>query len=124
MNNVKVFVLMAGLTAMLVTVGGSFGGHQGAVMALLFAGVSNFVMYFMSSSMALRAYQAQIVSETQAPDLYAIVDRLRVQAGLPMPTLAVAPHRQPNAFATGRNPANAVVCVTEGLLGLVGLEEL
>jgi heat shock protein HtpX len=124
MNNMKVFVLMAGLTALLVTLGGSFAGQSGMTIMLLFAGAMNFFMYFASSSMVLRMYGARVVTAEQAPELYAIVDRLRQRAGLPMPTVAIAPHAQPNAFATGRNPENAVVCVTEGILKLVSQEEL
>ncbi len=81
-------------------------------------------MFFNSGKMALRAYRAQIVSREQAPELYDIVDRLRQRAGLPMPALAIAPHEQPNAFATGRSPEHAVVCVTEGLTRLVDRDEL
>ena len=124
MNNVKVFTLMAGMTALFVAIGGSFGGQSGMVMAFLFAGIMNFVMYFASSKMVLRMYGAQVVTEREAPELYAMVDRLRQRAGLPMPTLAIAPHAQPNAFATGRNPENAVVAVTEGILQLVSRDEL
>ncbi len=124
MNNVKVFVLMAGLTSLLVALGGAFGGQGGMVTALVFAGLMNFVMYFGSSKMVLRMYGAQVVTEREAPELYAMVDQLRQRAGLPMPTLAIAPHAQPNAFATGRNPQHSVVCVTEGILRLVSREEL
>jgi len=124
MNNVKVFALMAGLTALLVALGGAFGGQNGMVMMLVFAGASNFFMYFASSSMVLRMYKARVVTEQEAPELYAMVDRLRQRAGLPMPTLAIAAHEQPNAFATGRNPTHAVVCVTEGILRMVSKEEL
>jgi len=124
MSNVKVFMLMAGLTALLVVLGGSFAGQSGMTMMLLFAAAMNFFMYFASSSMVLRMYGARVVTAEQAPELYAMVDRLRQRAGLPMPTVAIAPHAQPNAFATGRNPANAVVCVTEGILKLVSKEEL
>jgi heat shock protein HtpX len=124
MTNVKVFVLMAGMTALFAAIGGAFGGQGGMMMALMFAGVMNFVMYYKSSSMVLRMYKAQVVDASQAPELYAMVDRLRQNAGLPMPTVAVAPHPQPNAFATGRNPENAVVCVTEGLLRLMSRDEL
>jgi heat shock protein HtpX len=124
MNNVKVFVLMAGLTALFVAIGGAVGGQSGMVMAFLFAGVMNFIMYWTSSSMVLRMYGAQIVTEREAPELYEIVDRLRQRAGLPMPTVAIAPHAQPNAFATGRNPEHAVVCVTEGIVKLMPRDEL
>jgi heat shock protein HtpX len=124
MNNIKVFVLMAGLTALFVAIGGAVGGQSGMVTALLLAAGMNFVMYWTSSSMVLRMYGAQIVTEREAPDLYQMVDRLRQRAGLPMPTVAIAPHAQPNAFATGRNPEHAVVCVTEGIMRLVSREEL
>jgi heat shock protein HtpX len=124
MNNVKVFALMAGMTALFGAIGGYMGGQSGMMMALAFAGVMNFVMYYKSSSMVLRMYNAHVITEADAPDLYAMVDRLRQRAGLPMPTVAIAPHEQPNAFATGRNPENAVVCVTEGILRLVSRDEL
>ena len=124
MNNLKVFVLMAGLTALFVALGGAVGGQSGMIFALVMAGVMNFIMYYTSSKMVLRMYGARVVTEREAPELYAMVDRLRRRAGLPMPTVAIAPHAQPNAFATGRNPENAVVCVTEGLMRLVDREEL
>jgi heat shock protein HtpX len=124
MNNVKVFVLMAGMTALFVAIGGAIGGSSGMTMALLFAGVMNFVMYWMSSTMVLKMYGAQKVTRADAPEIYDMVDRLRQKAGLPMPTVAIAPHAQPNAFATGRNPQNAVVCVTTGIVELVSREEL
>ena len=124
MNNVKVFVLMAGLTALFMAVGQAFGGQSGALTALLVAGVMNVVMFFASSSMVLRMYRARVIAEQDAPELFAMVDRLRQRAGLPMPTVAVAPHEQPNAFATGRSPEHAVVCVTAGLVRLVSPAEL
>jgi heat shock protein HtpX len=123
-NNVKVFVLMAGMTSLFVAIGGYFGGQSGMIMAFAFAGLMNFFMYFASAKMVLRMYGAQIVTEREAPELYAMVDRLRQRGGLPMPTLAIAPHAQPNAFATGRNPENAVVAVTDGLVRLVSRDEL
>jgi heat shock protein HtpX len=124
MNNVRVFMLMAGMTALFGVIGAAFGGQNGMVMALIFAGAMNFFMYWTSSKMVLRMYRAQVVTAAEAPDLYEMVDRLRQRAGLPMPTVAIAPHEQPNAFATGRNPENAVVCVTEGILKLISREEL
>ena len=124
MNNLKVFVLMAGLTALFVGIGGAVGGQSGMIMALLFAGVMNFIMYWTSSSMVLRMYGARVVTRNEAPEIYDMVDQLRQRAGLPMPTVAVAPHAQPNAFATGRNPEHAVVCVTEGIVNLVSRDEL
>lgn len=124
MNNVKVFALMAAMTAVLGAVGGAVGGQSGLVMALVFAGLMNVFMYWNSSKMVLKMYKAQVVDRAQAPELYEMTDRLRQRAGLPMPTLAIAPHDQPNAFATGRNYENAVVCVTSGLLNLVNRDEL
>jgi heat shock protein HtpX len=124
MNNMKVFVMMAGLTALFVALGGVFGGQVGMVIALLVAGAMNGVMYYASARMVLRMYRARVVTEAEAPALFAMVDRLRQRAGLPMPTVAIAPHEQPNAFATGRNYENAVVCVTEGLMRMVNREEL
>ena len=124
MNNIKVFVLMAGLTALFGAVGASVGGQGGMVTALFMAGAMNVFMYYTSSTMVLKMYGARVVSHAEAPELYGMVDRLRQRAGLPMPTVAIAPHDQPNAFATGRSPAHSVVCVTEGLLRLVTREEL
>ena len=124
MNNVKVFVLLAGLTALFGAIGAYFGGQGGMMIALVFAGLMNFVMYYGSSKMVLRMYGAHTVTAAEAPQLHEMVDRLRQRAGLPMPVVAIAPHAQPNAFATGRNPANSVVCVTEGIMGLLSKEEL
>ncbi len=124
MDNVKVFVLLAGMVALFGAVGGMLGGQGGMVAALAIAAVMSFMMYFNSGKMALRAYKAQVVTREQAPELYALVDQLRQRAGLPMPTVAIAPHPQPNAFATGRGPENAVVCVTQGLMQLVDRDEL
>ncbi len=124
MNNIKVFVLMAGLTGLVVAIGQVVGGGAGAMMGLLMAAAMNLFMYWGSSSMVLRSYGAQVVNAQQAPELYEMVDRLRQRAGLPMPIVAIAPHDQPNAFATGRNPENSVVCVTEGLMRMMNREEL
>jgi heat shock protein HtpX len=124
MSNLKVFVLMAGLTALFGALGGFIGGQAGMMMALVFAALMNVAMYWGSSKMVLRMYRARVVTPAQAPELYAMVDTLRRRAGLPMPVVAIAPHAQPNAFATGRNPQNAVVCVTEGLLQTLSVDEV
>lgn len=124
MNNVKVFVLMAGLTGLLMAIGQAVGGGQGAIIALLLSAGMNLFMYWGSSTMVLRSYGAQVVTAQEAPDLYGMVDRLRQRAGLPMPVVAIAPQDQPNAFATGRNPEHAVVCVTQGILRVLSTDEL
>jgi heat shock protein HtpX len=124
MNNVRTFVLMAGLLGLFVLAGQLIGGSSGLVAALVIGSLFNFIMYFFSDRLVLKMYGAQIVSEQEAPELYAVVDRLRQKAGLPMPTVAVAPHEQPNAFATGRSPERAVVAVTTGILKYMPQEEL
>jgi heat shock protein HtpX len=124
MNNVKTFVLMAGLLGLFLLAGQLLGGSSGLMVALVFGSLFNFVMYFFSDRLVLRMYRAQVVTAQEAPELYGMVDRLRQRAGLPMPRVAVAPHEQPNAFATGRNPEHAVVAVTTGILKYMPQEEL
>ncbi|HSJ07898.1 MAG TPA: zinc metalloprotease HtpX [Longimicrobiales bacterium] len=124
MERMKVFMLMAGLTALLVVLGGVIGGQQGMIVFFVLAAVMNFGMYWFSDRIVLRMYKARVIGEADAPELYAMVDRLRQRAGLPMPTVAIAPSEQPNAFATGRNHEHAVVCCTAGLLKLVSKPEL
>jgi heat shock protein HtpX len=115
---------MAGLTALLAAIGQYIGGSGGAVMMFLFAAIMNFSMYWWSDKMVLRMYRARVITPAEAPELYAIVDRLRQRAGLPMPTLAISPQPQPNAFATGRDPEHAVVCCTAGIVQALPQDEL
>jgi heat shock protein HtpX len=124
MNNLKTVVLMAGLLALFLLAGQLIGGASGLLAALVIGSLFNFGMYFFSDRLVLRMYGAELVDAQQAPELYAMVDRLRQRAGLPMPRVAVAPHEQPNAFATGRSPHHAVVAVTTGILKYVPQEEL
>ncbi len=124
MQYTKVFVMMAGLTALLVAFGGYFGGQNGAVLVFVLAAAMNFGMYWFSDRLVLRMYKARIIGPQEAPDLFNMVDRLRQRADLPMPVVAVAPSDQPNAFATGRNPEHAVVCVTAGILRALPPKEL
>ncbi len=124
MYNIRTLLLMAGLIALFVAVGGVVGGSSGMILALVLGGAMNFIMYFFSDRMVLRMYRAREVTRDDAPALYDLVDRLRQKAGLPMPRLAIAPHEQPNAFATGRNPEHAVVAVTSGILKYMPPEEL
>lgn len=124
MQMLKVVGLMTGLTVLMVGFGSYFGGTNGAILFLVIAAVMNFGMYWFSDRAVLAMYKARVLGPQDAPDLYDMVDRLRQAAGLPMPKLAVAPSEQPNAFATGRNPANAVVCVTAGIVRLLPPREL
>jgi heat shock protein HtpX len=124
MNNVKTFILMGALVGLFALVGQLVGGSSGLVTALVIGSLFNFIMYFFSDRLVLKGYGAQVVGPQEAPELYAMVDRLRQRAGLPMPTVAVAPHEQPNAFATGRSPEKAVVAVTTGILKYMPQSEL
>jgi len=90
----------------------------------MFAGVMNFVAYWWSDKIVLRMYGAQEIDEAQAPELFAVVRRLAQQAHIPMPRVYLIPQETPNAFATGRNPQNAAVAVTEGIMRLLDREEL
>jgi heat shock protein HtpX len=123
-NIFKTALLLAALTAMLVLVGGAIGGEQGMVVAFVLALVMNFASYWFSDRIVLAMYRARRVEEAEAPALYAMVRRLATQAGVPMPRLYVIPTETPNAFATGRNPRNAVVAVTEGIVRLLDRDEL
>src|SRR5262245_10762344 len=112
MNQVKTAMLLATLTALLVWAGQALAGEQGMVMAFIFAMVMNIGSYWYSDKIVLRMYNAQEVSEAQAPELYAVVAELAQRAGIPMPRVYIIPDQSPNAFATGRNPQNAAVAVT------------
>ncbi|MDT8341621.1 MAG: M48 family metalloprotease, partial [Longimicrobiales bacterium] len=124
MQMIKVFGLMTGLTVLLVGAGAYLGGQGGAILMFVLAAVMNFGSYWFSDRMVLRMYRARIVERADAPELYGMVERLARRAELPTPTVAIAPQPQPNAFATGRNPQNGVVCFTEGILRALPLEEL
>lgn len=124
LNSVKTAVLLAALTGILVAIGNAMGGPEGAFMALIFAGVMNFGAYWFSDKIVLRMYGAQEVSPVEAPRLHSIVDNLVMRAGIPKPKVYVIPTATPNAFATGRNPQNAAVAVTEGIMGMLNEDEL
>jgi heat shock protein HtpX len=94
------------------------------MLFFVMAAIMNFGMFWFSDRAVLRMYHARIIAPDEAPELYQMVDRLRQRAGLPMPTVAIAPSEQPNAFATGRSHKKAVVCVTAGILKLVDRKEL
>jgi heat shock protein HtpX len=112
------------LTSLILLVGYWLGGSAGLVIAVFLSLAMNAGTYFFSDKIALRSMGAQPVTESQAPALYAMVRELSTQAGQPMPRLYMSPTPQPNAFATGRNPANAAVCVTEGIMGMLTEREL
>jgi len=124
MNTLKTAFLLTLLTLFLVAIGDYFGGQNGMIIALIFAGIMNFVSYFFSDKIALATYRAQPVTREEAPRIYGIVERLTQKTGLPMPKIFVIPTESPNAFATGRNPNHASVAVTQGILGLLNDDEM
>ncbi|WP_416676517.1 zinc metalloprotease HtpX [Egbenema bharatensis] len=124
MNQIKTVALLGLLSGILVGIGYWLGGSGGALIGLAIAAVTNFVSWFSSDKIALAAYRAQPISREQAPKIYEMVERLCQRANLPMPRLYVVPSQGANAFATGRNPQNAAVAVTQGIVGLLNEQEL
>lgn len=124
MEQVKTIGLLTFLTVIFVFIGNYFGGQSGMLIALVIAGGMNFYAYYFSDKMVLSHYHGVEVDERNARGLYEIVRKLSARANLPMPRIYIIPERVPNAFATGRNPQNAAVAVTEGLLELLSEEEV
>ena len=124
MNIFKTFILMALMTGLMVAIGGVVGDSTGAMVMLAVGVVINFLTYWFSDSMVLSSYKAREVSQTDAPQLYKIVETLAKNADLPMPRVYVIDTDVPNAFATGRNPDNAAVAVTTGLMRTLDYNEL
>ncbi len=121
MNTFRTFLLMAVLTMVLVFAGGALGGQNGALIALVFAGVMNLGSYWFSDKIVIKMYRGQ---EVTSGTLYDVVAELCQRNGLTMPKVCILPQGTPNAFATGRNPQHAVVAATEGLMGILTREEL
>jgi heat shock protein HtpX len=123
-NGLKTAALLGLLSALILAVGYGFGGSSGLVIAVLVSLAMNAGTYFWSDKLALRSMGAQPVSEAEFPALYQMVRELATEARQPMPRLYVSPTMQPNAFATGRNPAHAAVCVTQGITQILDYREL
>ncbi len=120
----KTAILMAGMTALFMGVGAIIGGQQGALIALVFAALTNIWSWYNSDKAVLRQYNARPVSAAEAPQLYAIVEKLAKAAKIPVPKIYIVENDQPNAFATGRNPENAAVAVNTGLLNRLQSDEI
>ena len=124
MNHSRTFLLIAAMTALFMVVGYFIGGAGGMAIAFAVACAMNLFAYWNSDKMVLRMYGARQIGRADAPEFYGIVERLAANAGLPMPKVFIMEGEQPNAFATGRNPENAAVAATTGLLRLLSHEEI
>lgn len=124
LNGLRTAALMAAMITLFALIGQIIGGNNGMMIAFAIAVGMNFFSYWFSDKIVIRMYKGQEVNREQAPELYDMVDRLRQNAGLPMPKVVVIPNDQPNAFATGRNPKNAAVAVTNGIVRLLTKREL
>ncbi|HII80153.1 MAG TPA: M48 family metalloprotease, partial [Methanosarcina sp.] len=123
-NMLRTTILLAALTGLLVLIGDFFGGTSGMIIAFLFAVIMNFGSYWYSDKIVLKMYRAKEVSPAEAPNLHRIVDGLVMRAGMPKPKVYIVESGMPNAFATGRNPQNAAVAATTGILELLSYEEM
>ncbi|MGL4687144.1 MAG: zinc metalloprotease HtpX, partial [Fusobacteriaceae bacterium] len=122
MNGLKTFFLMIAMTFLLMFIGGAIGGRNGMMIALIFAGVMNFFSYWFSDKMVLAMYKAKPLDSSSK--IYQIVRRISQKAEIPMPKVFIIEEKQPNAFATGRNPSHAAVAITRGLIEILDDEEL
>lgn len=124
MNGMKTTMLLAALTALFMALGFTLGGPRGAVIALMFAGGMNLFTFWNADKIVLKMHNAVEVDATSHPDFYNLVARLARRGGLPMPRVYVIDQPAPNAFATGRNPENAAVAATTGLLAMLSRDEV
>ena len=124
MNNLKTVILLGLLTGLFLLVGGVVGGQSGMLVALVMAAVMNFVSYWFSDKIVLRAYGAQELPENEAPRVRAMVQELAQKANIPVPKIYVIDQDSPNAFATGRGPEKAVIALTRGIMEAMSEEEL
>ena len=123
-NMIRTTLLLAGLTGILLLIGGYFGGRGGMLIALIFSILMNFGTYWYSDKLVLKMYKARELTVAEAPELFGMVENLAANAGLPMPRLYIVDNPMPNAFATGRDPKHAAVAVTTGITRILNRDEL
>jgi len=124
MNTLKTTFLLGALTGLLIVFGGAVAGNQGMFVGLMIAAIMNMLTYWFSDKIVLAMYGAQAISPQDAPAFHKTVQQLAQKGRIPVPRIYIIPSQSPNAFATGRNPANAAVAVTEGALRLLNENEL
>ncbi len=124
MNNFKTVIFLSVLTGLLIMVGGAIGGQSGMIMAFMFACIINFGSWWFSDKIVLKMYHAKEIEKKDSPDLFAIIEEVAKNAGLPMPKVYVIEQNSPNAFATGRDPSHAAVAVTTGIMNILTIDEL
>jgi heat shock protein HtpX len=123
-NTFKTVFLMVLVAGLFMVVGQVLGGQTGLIIAFIFAFGLNFFSYWYSDKIVLKMYQAKEVTRGNAPKFYTMVEEITLKAGIPMPKVYIIPQMQPNAFATGRNPSNAAVACTQGILQSLNEQEL
>ena len=123
-NQFKTAILLASLTALMLLIGHLLGGMQGLTFAIVIAIAINFGSYFFSHKLVLAMYRAKEAKENEYPKLYKMIREIADLANIPMPKVYIIPSHSPNAFATGRNPKNAVVACTQGIMDLLSEHEL
>lgn len=124
MNNLKALALMSSLSVLLVLLGNAVGGKNGAILFFIISLGMNFFSYYYSDKLVIKMTGSREVNEHDAPQIHAMIRKLTGRAGIPMPKVYVTPSKQPNAFATGRNPDNSAIAVTEGLLKILNQDEV
>lgn len=124
MNRIKTAFLLTLLTLLMMAMGGAVGGQSGMLIAFLMAAGMNFFAYWNSDKIVLRMYKAKEVTRADSPDFYGLVESLAQKANIPMPKVYIIPSDSPNAFATGRNPQNAAVAATQGIMRILSRDEL
>lgn len=122
--NLKIFMLLSVLTGAFIAIGYAVGGEVGMIIGLFFAGIMNFGSYWFSDKIVLKMYSAEELSKDEHPEIYEAVEKLAENAGIPKPKVYRNDMQVPNAFATGRSPEKGVVCLTDGLMNQLEMDEI